>query len=178
MNHKITTQSSTVGKHPDRLSHPALQSGRIGHATEPPDAGSYDRAGGFSGLLRGIFLPTAASAAAGLLSVTVLSAAATRSPDPTVTLPLLSVAALLIASLAGGVTAGLLRRDRAVSASLLSGGILAGILCLMGGLGGGGSAVSWLIRLMPLPVHGLGGLMTRRRRTKPTHAAGKHPAYR
>ncbi len=178
MNRKITSNQPTVGHRPDRLSHPALAAGRIGHAEEPSDDRSYDRADGFSALLRRLLLPMAASAATGLVAVTALTAVAVGSSDPTTMIPLLSSAALLLSSLAGGITAGLCRRERAVAGSLVSGCLLAAVLCFVGLLGGEGSAVSWLIRLAPIPVHAVGGLLTRQRPAKPTHTAGKHLAHR
>ena len=179
MNQKQLTNHSSVGKHPDRLSHPALSAGRIGHAEEPSD----NSAGGFSSTLRSLLLPLAATAVTGLLSVTVMAAAAGSSPDPTALIPALSVAALALSSLAGGITAGLCRRDRAVASSLISGCLLTALLCLPGLLGGTQGAdalfsptVTWLIRLVPIPVCALGGVLTRPRPHRTTHKAGNHPA--
>ncbi len=182
MNQKQLTNHSTVGKHPDRLSHPAITAGRIGHAEEPSDKS----AGGFSSTLRSLLLPLAATAATGLMTVTVMTAAAGSSPDPTALIPALSVAALALSSLAGGITAGLCRRDRAVANSLISGCLLTALLCLMGLLGGGDQGagasfsptIAWLVRLIPVPVCALGGVLTRPRPQKNTHKAGNHPARR
>ena len=195
MNHKLTSNQSTVGHRPERLSHPALAAGRIGRAEKPSDNRSRDRSqdrscgheGGFSYAARRLLLPLGVSAATGLLSVTALTAAAAGSPDPTAMLPLLSIAALALSSLAGGIAAGLLRRERAVAGSLVSGCLLAAALCIVGLLASQrtvqplweqGSVLAWLIRLIPIPVHGIGGFLTRQRPERPAHTAGNHPSHR
>ncbi len=176
MNHKSITKHSSVGQHPDRLSHPASATGRIGHAAEPSDS----QADGFSHILKALLLPTAASAVTGLGAVTIMTAIAGAGPDPGSLIPILSAAALAIASLAGGITAGLCRRDRAIPASLVSGCLLSAILCAIALIGGGSPsatwpeaspAVPWLIRLAPIPIHALGGLLTRPRPVKASHTA-------
>lgn len=175
MNPKQLTKHASVGKHPDRLSHPALTAGRIGHAEEPSD----QSAGGFSRTLRNLLLPAAVSAATGLVAVTALTAVATSSaPDPSALVPALSAVALALASFAGGLTAGKCHGERAMAGSLISGSLLAALLCLIGLVSGGGhagtwsaypGAVVWLIRLAPLPIHALGGLLTRPRPKKASH---------
>ena len=176
MNRKSITKHSSVGNHPDRLSHPAPASGRIGHAAEPSDS----QADGFSHILRALLLPIAASAVTGLGAVTVLTAIAGAGPDPGAIIPVLSVVALVIASLAGGITAGLCRRDRAIPTALVSGCLLTVILCAISLMGGGSRSatwsevspvVPWLIRLAPLPIHALGGLLVRPRPQKAAHTA-------
>ena len=182
MNHKHLTTHSAVGKHPDRLSHPAVTAGRIGHAEEPSD----HSAGGFSSTMRALLLPLAVTVAAGLAAVTVSAAMAASSADPTALIPPLSVAALVTAALAGSITAGLCRRTRAVASALISGCLLTALLCLAGLLSGGADApwaelspaIPWLIRLLPVPVSAVGGLLTRPRPQKNTHTAGKHPAIK
>ena len=186
MNQKKLTNHASVGKHPDRLSHPALAAGRIGHAEEPSD----HRSGGFSRTLRNLLLPLAVTAATGLVSVTATTAVAGRSPDPTALIPALSALSLALASFAGGLTAGLCNRASSLAGSLISGGLLTALLCLIGLLSGGESAgnggvwsafppiVAWLIRLAPLPIHALGGILTRPRPQKVTHTTGGHPARR
>ena len=182
MNKKQLTNQSTVGKHPDRLSHPALSAGRIGHAEEPSD----HSADGFSSTLRALLLPLAATAVTGLAAVTAMTAVAKSGPDPTALIPMLSGAALTLSSLAGGITAGLCRRGRAVASSLISGCLLTALLCLIGLIGGGSQgagaslspAIPWLIRLLPVPISALGGLLTRPRPQKTTHTAGNYPARR
>ena len=175
MNQRSTTHHSSVGKHPDRLPRPALTAGRSGRAEEPSDT----QAGGFSRMVRKLLLPLAVTIASGVVFVTVLTVAAYQSSDPTVLVTPLSIAALGLASLAGGITAGKCHGEGAIPGSLISGCTLAMILCLMGWIGGGGSGgfVPWLIRLTPIPIHLLGGLMTRPRKKPVAHTAGKHPSH-
>jgi hypothetical protein len=184
MNHPKLSHPSSLGHRPDRLSHPTLPVGRIGQAEKPSD----HPAGGFSRTLRSLLLPLAVTALTGLASVTGLTAFAGSSPDPAALIPALSALTLTLASLAGGVTAGLCRREQALSGSLISGCILAALLCLSALAGGSGEtegvwsayspAVPWLIRIAPIPLHGLGGFLTRQRQKKPAHTAGKHSVSR
>lgn len=166
----VKNHHTSVGKHPDRLAHPALAAPRR-HAEEPSD----QSAGGFSAVLRGFLLPPAVVTVAFFVSVTVLTAVADRSQDPTALVPGFSAAALAVASLAGGVTAGLCRRTRAVASGLLCGLLLSVLLCTVGLASGGdpdGGMLPWLLRLSPIPVSGLGGLLTRPRKKVPAHRKG------
>ena len=157
---------ASVGKHPDRPSHPALSSGSVGYVQEPSDS----RAGGFSATLRRWLLPPVLSAATAALTVTVMAAVtAARSADPTALIPLLAPVVTAVASLVGGVVAGLCHRERALPSALLYGGILAALLCLAGLGAEPSNATAWLTRLMPLPLHALGGLFTRTRPRKAAH---------
>ena len=155
----------SVGKHPDRLSHPALSVGGGGLAEEP----SEHTAGGFSFTARGIGIALVSAVAAALLSVTVTAAVAYRSADPTALIPTLSGVAVAITSLVAGLTAGLCRRGRAVAASLTVGAILSALFCLVGLCTGGGTPLDWAMRLLPLPVCAVCGLLTRARPRQNTH---------
>ena len=173
MNQKQKTNHATVGKRPDSLSHPALAAGRIGHAEEPPDRSE----GGFSSVLRAILAPVAAAVATALLSVTALAALAGNTPDPASLVPWLSAAALALSSLAGGITAGLCKRESAVLRGLLWGVLLSALLYVVGFAAGDiGGAAECLLRIIPIPVSALGGVLTRPRRSRPAHRAGNHPA--
>lgn len=183
MNHPKLPHHATLGNRPERLSHPTLAAGRIGHAEEPPD----HHAGGFSRTLRSLLLPLAVTALTGLIAVTGLSALASKSSDSAALIPVLSVLSLTAASLAGGITAGLSKREQAMAGSLISGCILTALLCLTALAGGGETtgawasyppAIPWLIRIAPIPLHTLGGFITRKRPQKATHTAGKHPVRR
>lgn len=175
MNHKSITKHSSVGHHPDRLSHPAPAAGRIGHAAEPSD----QKTDGFSHILKPLLLPIAASALTALAAVTLMTAIAGASPNPGPLIPALSAAALAVASLAGGITAGLCRRDRSIGAALISGSLIAALLCAVALVGEGTTPTSpeaspvipWLLRLSPIPLHALGGLLTRPRPKKASHTA-------
>ena len=175
MTHKsISANHPSVGHHPDRLSHPAhraarnraprgdrdlIKRDRVTYDGEPSDAG----ADGFSSVLRRIFLPPAVAAATGLAAVTVMTAVAAGSADPTALIPILPPVATALASLAGGITAGLTHRARAIPTALLCGAILSAALCLAGLAAGPDTPALWLIRLMPLPLCGMGGVWTRKR---------------
>lgn len=179
MNQKQLTDHPSVGKHPDRPSHTAISARGLGHAEEPSD----DIEGGFSRILRRLLLPLAVTAVAGLIFVTALTVAAFNSPDPTALVTPLSAAALALASLVGGITAGKCHGERAVAGSLISGCLLAALLCLLALLIGGEAqgmppAVAWLIRLATIPVHMIGGILARPKQKPATHTAGKHPSHR
>ncbi len=176
MNQRLRAQHNSVGKPPDRLPRPALTVGRSGRAEEPSDT----QAGGFSRILRKLFLPFAVTTASGVIFVTALTLAAYRSPDPTALVTPLSVAALWLASLAGGITAGKCAGEKAMIGSLISGCMLAAILCLIAWINGGEEqgVIPWLIRLATVPIHLLGGFVTRPRKKPAGHTAGKHPSHR
>ena len=179
MNQQKLTNHSSVGTHPDRPTHPALAAGRIGHAEEPSD----HHAGGFLATLRGLARSTLATLAVGLAAVTVMTvltmtAIAGENSDPAATVPLLAPIATAIASLVGGITMGLNNRRRSVANALIGGTIMAGMLCLLGFLSGGDDAGSWLVRLLPLPLYAIGGLLTRAKPRPVTHTAGNHLACR
>ncbi len=170
---------ASVGKHPDRLPHAALPAGRRGQAEEPSDR----PAGGFSRILRGLLVPMAVTAVSGVVCITALTAAAYRSPDPSALVLPLTAAALGLSSLAGGIAAGKCGGEGAVGRSLVSGCLLAAVLCLCALLRNGGvmglpTAAAWMIRLSVIPLHLLGGLFTRPRKKPASHTAAKHPAHR
>ena len=176
MNQRQRTNHLSVGKHPDRLTHPALSAGRLGHAEEPSDEGIAD---GFSHTIRRFLLPLAVTVFSGGIFTTALSVAAWNSADPTAWIPLLSPIVLGLAALAGGITAGKCCKERAVGGSFMSGCLFAAILCLLALLAGKGEQglASWLIRLATIPVHGIGGFLSRPRKRPAAHTAGKHPSH-
>ena len=173
MNHKSIVKHSSVGNHPDRLSHPAPAAGRIGHAAEPSDP----KTDGFSHALKALLLPMAAVVLTSLVAVTLMTAIAGAGPNPGALIPALSAAALAVASLAGGITAGLCRRSNAVGAALISGCLVSVLLCAIALIGGGtpspypeaSPVIPWLLRLSPIPLHALGGLLTHPRPQKASH---------
>lgn len=165
----------SVGKHPDRPSHPAHESARrLGPAEEPSDT----KAGGFSRTLCRWLLPTLLTPLIGLLTALLLTLALMQTPDPTALLLPASAVALGLTSLIGGILAGKLHGDMAVRGSLVSGVILLAILSLsalvVGGDGGLSPLLAWLLRLSVLPLHALGGRISRPRKHSPAHTAGRH----
>lgn len=159
----------SVGKHPDRLASKARQ-------TEEP---SDEYAGGFSSILRRMPIALGVTALSGLLAVTALCLAAFLSSDPTALLRPCTAAALVVASLCGGITAGKLNPSTPVTAGLLCGTATALLLTAAALLtGSGGGLLHWGLRLSVIPVHLAGGIMTRPRRKLPTHTAGNHPSHR
>ena len=171
MAHKQLNHSShpSVGKRPDHPSHPALGSGGVGEVREPSD----HRSGGSSAILRRLALPPAVGIATALAAVTVMTAVAAKSADPAALIPVLAPVATAAASLAAGITAGLCHRQRAAPSAAVCGVVLAALLCLVGLITGQGSAVTWLTRLMPLPLCALGGFFTRPRRRVAGHTGEK-----
>ena len=163
--HRRSKSYLPVGKHPDRPSHPALSAGRGGYAVEPSDSS----AGGFSSFRWRWGLPPVVSAVTAAFAVTLMAALAVGSEDPTALIRVLAPVATGLASLAGGITAGLCHRRRSVTAALLYGGALSLILCLAGLSAGKGTPMAWLTRVLPLPLYALGGFVTRPRPPKARH---------
>ena len=162
-------QHKSVGKHPDRPAHAARQ-------TEEP---SDHAAGGFSSILRSMPIALGVTALSGLVTVTALCMAALLSSDPTALIRPCSVAALLVAALCGGITAGKLNPSAPLKAGLL-GGVVTVVLLLLPVLltGSGGGGLQWGLRLGVIPAHLAGSALTRPRKKAPTHTVGKHPSHR
>jgi hypothetical protein len=172
-------QHTSVGRHPDLPARAAFGARTPARPTEEP----FDlQANGFSSILRGIAAASAVTVLLGLVFVTAACFAAVHSPDPISLAAPLSAAALALASLLGGITAGRLCPARTAVAALLTGAAVALALSLLSLLplhmGESGRTLPWLIRLGTVPVHLLGGILARPRRKAPTHTAGKHPSRR
>ena len=162
----------SVGKHSDRSASPISRGQRAAKQTEKPSDHTED---GFSSVLKRIPLSLAVTALTGMLFLTVLSLAAHFSPDPMPLTQPLSVLALGLASLMGGLTAGRLSPGRPLSAALLTGGITALILLLLSLLPGeDGGLLAGLLRPATIPIHLLGGIISRPRKKQTTHTAGRH----
>ena len=175
MNQRSTTHHSSVGKHPDRLPRPALTAGRSGRAEEPSDT----QAGGFSSILRSYPVTLGITVLTALLLITASALILYNSPDPTALIPPMSAAVLAVAALIGGITAGKLNPSTPVPASLICGGLTAALLTLVAlFVGGEGDLLTWGIRIGILPLHLLGGILTRPKPKLPTHTAGNHPSRR
>lgn len=172
-------QHTSVGRHPDRPARAAFGARTPTRPTEEP----FDpQANGFSSILRGIAAASAVTILSGLVFVTAACFAAVHSPDPISPAAPLSAAALALASFLGGMTAGRLCPARSAVAALLAGASVALILSLLSlfplHMGESGRMLPWLIRLGTVPVHLLGGILTRPRRKALTHTAGKHTSRR
>ena len=162
-------QHKSVGRHPDRPSSPARQT------VEPSD----QAAGGFSSMLRRLPIVLGVTALSGLLLVTALCLVAFLSSDPTALLRPCTAAALIVATLCGGITAGKLNPDAPLSAGLLCGTVTAGLLILAALVAGqSGGILHWGLRLAVIPVYAVGSALTRPRKKIPAHTAGKHPSRR
>jgi hypothetical protein len=115
----------------------------------------------------------------GLLLITALCLIALRSPDPTALIRPCAAAALMLASLCGGITAGKLNPATPLSAGLLSGAVATVLLILSALLTGqSGGLLPWVMRLAVILAYLLGSAMTRPRKKAPAHTAGKHPSRR
>ena len=162
-------QHKAVGRHPDRPAYTARQT------EEPSDTVS----GGFSSTLRRILIAMGVTVLSGLLAVTALCLAAFSSPDPAALLRPCTAAALMLAALCGGITAGKLNPAAPLSAGLLCGAVTAALLVLTALLAGqGGGLLHWGLRLAVIPVCLVGSSVTRPRKKAPAHTAGKHPSRR
>ncbi len=160
----------SVGRHPDR---PARRSVR------PSEEPSDTQAGGFSSILRGYPIVLGITALTALLLVTVAALILYNSPDPTALIFPVSAAALAVSALIGGIAAGKLNPSCSVSASLVCGGLTAALLILLSlCFGGDGDLLSWGLRIGVLPLHLLGGILTRPKPKAPIRTAGKHPSRR
>ncbi len=168
--HSHHTSHNPVGKHPDRPARP-----RVRPTEEPSDR----QAGGFSSILRSYPLVLGITALTALLLVTAAALAVYRTTDPTAWITPASAAVLAVSALVGGILAGRLNRSSPVSASLVCGGLTAALLILLSlCLGGKGDLLAWVGRVSVLPLHLLGGILTRPRPQAPTHTAGKHASRR
>lgn len=175
MNPRISNHHSSVGSRPDRLPRPAIKVGKAGHVEEPPDT----QTGGFSSILRSYPVTLGITVLTALLLITVSALILYNSPDPTALIPPVSAAVLAVAALIGGIIAGKLNPSSPVPASLICGGLTAALLILVSLFaGGGGDFLTWGIRIGILPLHLLGGILTRPKTKLPTHTAGNHPSRR
>ena len=168
--HSHHPSQNPVGRHPDR---PART--RVRPSEEPSDT----QAGGFSSILRSYPLVLGITALSALLLVTAAALVLYNSPDPTALIFPVSAAVLAVSALVGGIVAGKLNRGGSVAASLVCGGLTAALLILLSlCFGGDGDLLAWGMRLSVLPLHLLGGILTRPKPQAPTHTAGKHPTRR
>jgi putative membrane protein (TIGR04086 family) len=145
----------------------------------PSEEPSDTQAGGFSSILRSYPLVLGITALTALLLVTVVALALCNSPDPTALISPVSAALLAVSALIGGIAAGKMNKDCPVAASLVCGGLTAALLILISLIfAGKGDLLAWGMRLSVLPLHLLGGILTRPKPHSPTHTAGKHPTHR
>lgn len=171
-----------------RSTHTALPARRTQGTTREPSA---EEAGGFSHLLRKLPLTLGMTALLGAGLLTAAAALALWSNDPTALSTPLSLAALALTALGGGVAAGRRCPTSPVAASLAAGLSWALILTLLSlwvgqgspadgiptgdsaaPLGGMAVALPWLIRAAVVALHCLGGRLSRPRREPPTHRRG------
>ena len=168
--HSHHPSQNPVGRHPDR---PAPT--RVRPNEEPSDT----KAGGFSSILQSYPVVLGITALAALLLTTVTAFILHNSPDPTALIPPVSAAVLAVSSLIGGMVSGKLNRAQPVSASLVCGGLTAVLLILISlFFEGKGDLLAWGMRMSVIPLHLLGGILTRPKPQAPTHTAGKHPSRR
>ena len=168
--HSHHPSQNPVGRHPDR---PVRN--RVRPSEEPSDT----QAGGFSSILRSYPVVLGVTALTALLLVTVAALVLYNSPDPTALISPVSAALLAVSALIGGMVAGKLNRNGPVAASLVCGGLTAALLVLISLVfEGKGDLLSWGMRIGVLPLHLLGGILTRPKPHSPTHTAGKHPTHR
>ena len=171
MNHSSHHPSQNpVGRHPDR---PAPT--RVRPSEEPSDT----KAGGFSSILQSYPVVLGITALIALLLTTVAALILYNSPDPTSLIFPVSAAVLAVSSLIGGMVSGKLNRVTPVSASLVCGGLTAALLILISlFFDGKGDLLAWGMRMSVLPLHLLGGILSRPKPKAPSHTAGKHSSRR
>ena len=159
-----------VGRHPDR---PAPT--RVRPSEEPSDT----KAGGFSSILRSYPVVLGITALIALLLTTVGALILRSSPDPSALISPVSAVLLAVSSLMSGIIAGKMNKESPVAASLVCGGLTAALLILVSlFFDGKGDLLAWGMRMSVLPLHLLGGILTRPKPKAPTHTAGKHPSRR
>ena len=167
---------ASVGKRADRPAHPVSHGKTTARQTERPFEEASD---GFSSILKTLPLSLGVTALTAMAFLTALAFVAYFSPDPMPLTPVLSAAALALASMVGGFVAGRLNTACPLGASLLAGGLTAATLLLLALLPGeSGGFLSLLLRPAVLPCHLLGGIISRPRKKAPVHTAVKHPAHR
>ena len=171
MNHSSHHPSQNpVGRHPDRPT-PT----RVRPSEEPSDT----KAGGFSSILQSYPIVLGATALIALLLTTVGALILRSSPDPTALISPVSAAVLAVSSLMSGIIAGTMNKESPVAASLVCGGLTAVLMILISlFFGGKGDLLAWGMRMIVLPLHLLGALLTRSKPQAPSHTAGKHPSRR
>ena len=171
MNHSSHHPSQNpVGRHPDR---PAPT--RVRPSEEPSDT----KAGGFSSILQSYPIVLGATALIALLLTTVGALILRSSPDPTALISPVSAAVLAVSALISGMVSGKMNKESPVAASLVCGGLTAVLMILISlFFGGKGDLLAWGMRMIVLPLHLLGGILTRPKPKAPTHTAGKHPSRR
>lgn len=168
--HSHHPSQNPVGRHPDRPT-PT----RVRPSEEPSDI----KAGGFSSILQSYPVVLGITALIALLLTTVGALILRSSPDPTALISPVSAAVLAVSSLIGGMVSGKLNRVTPVSESLICGGLTAALLILVSlFFDGKGDLLAWGMRVSVLPLHLLGGILTRPKPKAPTHTAGKHPSRR
>lgn len=159
-----------VGRHPDRPT-PT----RVRPSEEPSDT----KAGGFLSILQSYPVVLGITALIALLLTTVGALILCSSPDPTALISPVSAAVLAVSSLMSGIIAGKMNKESPVAASLVCGGLTAALLILVSlFFDGKGDLLAWGMRMSVLPLHLLGGILTRPKPKAPTHTAGKHPSRR
>ena len=144
-----------------------------GYSEEPSD----NLAGGFSRLFFRLGLPLGLSAASGLIFSAAAALAATATTDPTAWILPLSAVALFLSALVGGITAGKCNPQNVMGSAAISGSIFAVILIFLSLFGGDMGWLSWVMRLSPIPVHILGGALSRPRAKPAKHTTPRHPAH-
>ena len=161
--------SPAVGRHPDRPAHSLVQA----RQNEEP---SEQLSGGFSSIFRIGLLSMAAVSGTGLILVTVAALALSKAPDPTALLPFVAPCLTGLCSLIGGITAGRLQKEHPVVAAAVCGGLFTLLLILASFVFGSvsGGVLPWIQRLSVLPVHVLGGFLSRPKSKSPSHRAGRH----
>lgn len=163
--HPQHPSKNSVGRHPDRPARVLARS-----SEEPSDT----QAGGFSSVLRSYPIVLGITVLTVLLLVTVAALILCSSSDPTPWIMPVSAAILGISSLIGGITAGKLNPARPMAASLICGGLATVLLILISlFFQGKGDFLSWSLRIGAMPLHLLGGVLTRPKAKAPTHTAGK-----
>ena len=174
VHHTPHSPHKPVGKHPDRSASPRNRV-PARPTEEPPDSAT----GGFSAILRRYPLSLGVTALAGCVLLSALCMVAYNSPDPSAWMPVCSAAALLLTSFCGGLAAGRLNPLSPVAAGFLYGAFAVAFLVVAAlALEGDSTLMPWLLRLSPLPLHGLGSLVTRPRSVKNTHTGGTHSSRR
>ena len=168
--HSHHPSQNPVGRHPDR---PAPT--RVRPSEEPSDI----KAGGFLSILQSYPVVLGITALAALLLTTVAALILRGSPDPTALISPVSAAVLAVSALISGMVSGKMNKESPVAASLVCGGLTAVLMILISlFFGGKGDLLAWGMRMIVLPLHLLGGILTRPKPKAPTHTAGKHPSRR
>ncbi len=147
-----------------------------GHRDKPPSASAPHDADGDArpSLVRVLLLSVGVTLLAELVWSAVLAGLLLRTPDPLSLAAPMGWLSLGLASGLGGWLAGRKYPDAPLLAGLVSGGVVALLLTVVGLCLDTHTASDWILRGVSLLLHLIGAVLSRRRPRPASHTAGHH----